>query len=360
MKKLVFAAVVLSLVVLMGCGLEGKGDAAWKEAQKYEEGSTQRLMKQKEAYLAYRAAYEKASAKSKVTAKLLNNYLNSAVARIEFIFGETQSASDQAVKILRKDIEATIQNSENVSDEVKNRYAKFLVSVADNYRNNEDISRAMEELKNARTFAADKMIPDVVEKEAKTEYATFQLVSAQEFMKAIDAAKKTKDGADPLDYIRAEYYAKATLIYDENNAEAQKILAITRKELVSSLSAYEAAITEYIDTALFNQINSDGVLMAVPTVKTVKGNTLLDISFYNNSFNAVKPKAEMFKITTTDGKEIVASEIEFDKKVLEQKYDVKGKLTFKGNIGKDKIKKLSFYFKRDEDTPAIAGDKYFQ
>lgn len=359
MKKLAFAALAMLLVMLVGCGLEGKGDAAWKEAQKYEEGSSPRLMKQKEAYLAYKAAYDKAVANSKVSTKLLNNYLTVAIARIEFIFGETQSANDPAVKILRQDIETTLKNAEGVSDDVKNKYAKFLVSVAENYRDNEDISRTMEELKNARAFAADKTIPDMIESEAKAEYAKFQLVSAQEFMKAIETAKKAKEDAT-LDYIRAEYYAKATLIYDQNNAEAQRILNITRKELVPSLSAYEAGITEYIDTALFEQINSDGILMAVPTVKQGKGTTILDISFYNNSFNAIKPQPRMFTITTTDGKEIVASEVEFEKKALEQKFDVKGKLTFKGTINKDKIKKLSFFYKRDEDTPAITGDKYFQ
>jgi len=359
MKKLAFAVLALSLIVLVGCGLEGKGDAAWKEAQKHGEGTSQRLMKQKEAYLAYKAAYDKAKVNLKVSTKLLNSYLMASIARIEFIFGETTSANDPAVKILRKDIESTLKTAQGISDDVRNRYARFLVSVAENYRDNEDISRAMEELKNARVFAADKMIPNMVESEAKAEYAKFQLVSAQEFMKSIDAKKKTKEDAT-LDYIRAEYYAQAALIYDPLNVEAAKILNITRKELIPSLTAYEAGITEYIDTALFNQINSDGVLMAVPTVRAGKGTTILEISFYNNSFNAVKPKPAMFTLTTTDGKEIVASDVEFEKKVLEQKYDVKGKLTFKGTISKDKIKKLSFFYKRDEDTPPITGDKYFQ
>jgi hypothetical protein len=149
-------------------------------------------------------------------------------------------------------------------------------------------------------------------------------------------------------------------MFDSKNKEAQNILSLTRKELIQSLSAYEAAITEYIDTTLFNDINSDGVLIAVPAVKSVKGKTLLDVSFYNNSFNAIKPQPRMFKLTTLDGKEIEASEIEFEKKVLDQKFDVKGKLTFKGEFDKDKIKKLSFYYKHNDDTPAIIGDKYFQ
>ncbi len=74
-KNLVLAAVALSLLTLVGCGQEGKGNVAWREAQKYEEGSSPRLMKQKEAYLAYKAAYDKAVANSKVSTKLLNNYL---------------------------------------------------------------------------------------------------------------------------------------------------------------------------------------------------------------------------------------------------------------------------------------------
>jgi hypothetical protein len=359
-KKLVFAAIVMSLLVISGCGIEGKGDAAWKQAQKYGEGTSQRLMKQKEAYMAYKTAYDKASANLKVSAKLLNSYLTASIARIEFIFGETQSANDPAVRILRQDIEKTINSSENVTDEVKNRYARFLVSVANNYRENDDITRAMAELKAAKEFAVDKAIPSSVEMEAKMEYAAFQVSSAQGFMNVIEAAKKTKDGAEPLDYIRAEYYAKAALIYDPLNTEALKILATTRRELIPSLTAYEAGITQYSDTALFRQINSDGILMAVPTVRSAKGNTTLEISFYNNSFNAVKPMPRMFTLTTIDGKEIAASNVEFDKKALEQKHDVKGRLTFKGNFDRNNIKKLSFFYKRDEDTPAIAGDKFFQ
>jgi len=355
MKKVVFAAVALSLVVLVGCGgLEGKGDAAWKEAQKHAEGSTQRLMKQKEAYMAYRAAYDNAAAKSKVSSKLLNSYLMSAIARIEFIFGETGSANDQAVRILRQDIEAKLKTPDGVSDDVKNRYARFLVSVADNHRNNEDISRAVEELRNARSFAADKTIPDALERETKSEYAAFQLVSSQGFM---EQARRTKE---PLDFIRAEYYAKAALIFDPANQEAQRILSTTRRELLPSLTAYEAGITEYIDTALFNQINSDGVLMAIPTVRSARGTTQLDISFYNNSFNAVKPRPNMFSLTLVDGTVIPAQSVDFERNVLNQKHDVKGKLTFRGDFNRDRIKKLSFYHKQNEDTPAITGDKYFQ
>ncbi|MDR0303579.1 MAG: hypothetical protein LBH98_02255 [Chitinispirillales bacterium] len=351
MKKYAIAVIALSMIILTGCGLESKGDKAWNEAQKAKEESG-RLMKQKEAYLRYKEAYTAAGAKA--TFKLVNKYLNSSIARIEFIFGETTSASDPAVKILRKDIETLIKQ-DGISDGNKNRYAQWLISVANNYRDNDDISHCIEELKNAKAFAADKTITDAVETETKSEYAKFQLESSKGF---VEQAKKTKD---PLDYIRAEYYAKATLQFDPKNSEAKKILSMTRKELIPSLNAYEAAITEYIDTTLFNDINSDGVLIAVPTVKSIKGKTYLDVSFYNNSYNAIKPKASMFKLVTTDGKEIQASEVEFEKKVLDQKFDIKGKLIFKGDFNKEKIKKLSFYSKSgDENAPAIVGDKYFQ
>jgi len=354
MKRYLIAAIALSMVMLTGCGKEGKGDSAWKAAQNAPEGSSVRLMKQKEAYLCYREVYDKASKRNKVSPKLLNKYLKASIARIEFIFGETTSAMDPAVKILRKDIESLIRK-DGVSDENKNRYAKWLIAVAQNYRDNDDISRCIEELKNAKSVAADKTLTDAVESETKSDYAKFQLKSSQDFIKQ---AQETKD---PLDYIRAEYYAKATLQFDPKNAEAQKILNTTRKELLPSFSAYESAITEYIDTALFNEINSDGVLMAVPAVKSLKGKTQLDISFYNNSYNAVKPKPSMFKLVTTDGKEIKATSADFDKKVLDQKFDIKGKLVFNGDYSKDKIKKLCFRLESgDENAPAIVGEKYFQ
>lgn len=352
MKKYVIMAIALSMIVLTGCGPEGKGDSAWKAAQTAsDEGN--RKFKEKEAYLRYKEAFDNANKKAKVPAKLFNKYLLAYIVRIENILEETSPQSDP-IRIMRKDIESLLIK-DNVSDDNKNRYAKWLITVAQYYRDNDDISRCIEELKNAKAAAADKSITDAVEAETKSEYAKFQLVSSQGF---IEQAKSTKD---PLDYIRAEYYAKATLKYDPQNVEAQKILNIARKELIPSLSAYESAITEYIDTALFNEINSDGVLMAVPAIKPAKGKTQLDISFYNNSYNAIKPRGRMFKLVLTDGKEIEASEIEFEKKVLDQKYDVKGKLVFKGEFGKDKIKKLSFYSESgDDNAPAIAGDKYFQ
>ena len=354
MKRYLIAAIALSMIMFTGCGKEGKGDSAWKAAQNAPEGSSVRLMKQKEAYLRYKEAYDQASKKPKVSSKLLNKYLQSSIARVEFIFGETTSAMDPAVKVLRKDIESLIKK-DGVSDENKNRYAKWLIAVAQNYRDNDDVSRCMEELKNAKSFAADKTLTDAVEAETKSDYAKFQLKSSQDFVKQAQTTK------DPLDYIRAEYYAKATLQFDPKNVEAEKILNQTRKELLPSFSAYESAITEYIDTALFNEINSDGVLMAVPAVKSLKGKTQLDISFYNNSYNAVKPKPSMFKLVTTDGKEIEANEVEFDKKVLDQKFDIKGKLVFSDDYGKDKIRKLCFRFESgDENAPAIVGEKYFQ
>jgi len=359
MKRFAFAAIALSLVMLAACGLESKGDAAWRDAQKAAEGSNQRLMKQKEAYERYREAYNRAVKKGNVSTGLLNKYLLSAIARVEFIFDATGSPNAPAVELLRKDIESRI-NTEGVLSENKDRYARFLITVAQHHRNNEDISRFMQELKNARTFAANKMIADAVEKEATGEFAIFQVLTAHDYLKTAEAAKRTRDGADPLDYIRAEYYARAALIYDPKNAEAQRILATTRRELISTFTAYESAVLEYSDTALFRQINSDGILMAVPTVRTAGGRTQLDISVYNNSFNAVKPRANMFKLVLTDGREITAERIEFERSVLQQKHDVKGKLFFRGNFNRDNIKKLSFHHKLSEDIPAIVGNKYFQ
>ena len=360
MKKLVFAVMVLSLFVLVGCGgLEGRGDAAWKEAQRHEEGSNQRLMKQKEAYERFREAYIGARQKGKVSAQLLNKYLLSAVARIEFIFGATGSPNAPAVEVLRKDIEEAMKSSQEITAEVRDRYARFLISVAQHHRNNEDVSRFKEEVNNARNVAANKTITDAVEREAKAEFALFNVGMAQEYMREAEAARRARNSPD-LDFIRAEYYAKAALISDPNNVEAQRILATTRKELIPVFTAYEAAVLEYSDTALFRQINSDGVLMAVPTIRATAGRTQLDISLYNNSFNNIKPRAEMFSITTTDGRRVVAERVEFERNVLNQKHDVAGKLFFRGNFNRDNIKKLSFHFRQNEDIPAITGDKYFQ
>ena len=362
MKKFALAAVVLSLFMLAACGgLESRGDAAWRDALRAGEAgdSTRLLMRQKEAYERFREAYINARQKGNVSTQLLNKYLLSAVARIEFIFGATGSPNAPAVELLRRDIEAAMKTSQEITAEVRDRYARFLMSVAQHHRNNDDITRFMTELNNARAMAADKTITDALQREATAEFAMFNVGMAQEYLREAEAARRANRSPD-LDFIRAEYYARAALIYDANNTEAQRIVGVTRRALVPVFTAYESAVTEYSDTALFRQINSDGILMAVPTIRAAGGRTQINVSVYNNSFNPILPRANMFRLVTTDGREIVAESVEFDRNAIQQKHAVDGRLFFRGNFNASNIKKLSFHFQQNENIPAIVGNKYFQ
>jgi hypothetical protein len=349
MKRLVFTAIALSFMVLASCGLEGKAEKAWKDAQKATDLSTQRL-KQKEAYAYYSQAYEKAQGKA--SAKLLNGYLKSAITRIGNYFEERKSATDQQVETLRKEIEKVIK-LDGVSVDTKDAYAKFLISVAQNYREKGDISNCIKELDNAKPFSADKSVIEALEAETRIDQGKAQLSIAKG---KIEAAKKSRD---PVDYINAEYYAKVALHFDSTNADAQTVLAQARKELVQHPCIYKVVI-EYSDTALFKAVNSDRVTLAVSAIKAAKGETVLDVKFFNDSWKAINPKPNLFKLVLTNGQEVVADKSVFERKLLEQEKITDGKVTFKGSFSQNDIKVLTFADASDEKTPVITGNKYLQ
>lgn len=329
MKSAVLVSGVLFLL-LVGCGgPETQGDKAWNEAQTLPE--SQKLMKQKEAYIHYVAAVEAASQKGAIPPELLNKYLRAMLARIEFIYENSDIDAD-AVQLLRVDIDEHILSADA---ENRDRYAKFLISIAEVYRGREDLTRCMKELDKALNIAADKSTVETMTKGTREAFAKTQLEIAKEYFAT---AKRSKD---VLDFIRAEYYAKVALHYDSLNAGASNIVAQTRKELVDSYTAYVTAVTEYTDTTLFNMINATPILMKV-AVNQKRASTDLMVTLYNDSYNAIKLRPEMFILKLENGKKVAASTAKFPKKLIDQSHDLEGTLTF--NVGRNagKINKLIF------------------
>ncbi|MCL2845170.1 MAG: hypothetical protein FWE23_06955 [Chitinivibrionia bacterium] len=358
MKKFVLVALMIAItMVLFGCasGPEARGEAAWREAMRAPENSTTRLVRQREAYVRFREAFYAANEKGRITPKLLNNYLMSAIVRAEFIFNETQSPHAPAVKIIRDDIETALK-MDGVSNEVRDAYARFLVSIARHHYDQDGvITRAITELEAARTVAANSRFVDVVIADMKNEFAQIQILTAQNF---IAEAQRSRQ---PLDFIRAEYYARVVQHFAPENEEARRILGETRRELVQFLTAFEAAITDYPDTALFRQINSDGVIMAVQSVSTVRGETVLAVELHNASFANIIPQAGMFKIVLADGTEIPATSITFERRAIQQRHTVAGRLNFRGNIARNNIARVEFQARLgDENAPLVVGTKFLQ
>ena len=358
MKRFVLAAFLLAMtIVMLGCGggSEARGEAAWREAMRAPENSTTRLVKQKEAYVRFREAFYAAQGKGRVSQKLLNNYLQAAIVRAEFIFNETQSPHAPAVKLIRDDIESALK-MDGIRDDVKDAYARFLVSIArHHYDQDGKITGAIEELQGAREIAGNPRFVDVVIADMKAEFAQLQLLTAQNFM------TEAKTSKQPLDFIRAEYYARIVQHFAPENEDAKKILAETRNELVPFLTAFEAAIMEYADTTLFKKMNSDGVIMAVHSVNTVRGETVVAIDLHNASFANIIPEAKMFKIVLTNGTEIPASSITFERRAIQQRHTVAGKLNFKGNIARNTIARVEFQARLgDANAPLVVGTKFLQ
>jgi len=359
MKRCILAVFLLFVsIIMLGCasGPEARGEAAWREAMNAPEGSVTRLVKQREAYIRFREAFYAALERGRgVNPQLLNRYLETAIVRAEFIFGETQSPDAPAVRLIREDIESALKE-QGVSAEVRDAYARFLVSVARHHKDEDsEVLRAIRVLEAAKGYAVNTAFVDGVTSEMKSEFGQSQISVAQ---RSLAEAQRTRD---PRDFIRAEYYARKVQHFLPDDPEARRILGITRRELAGFLTAFEAVITEYADTALFRAINSDGVLISVQSVRSARTETVIEVQVHNASFSNFRPEAQMFRAVMTNGDEIEASSVTFERREIVQRHTVAGRLTFRGNLARNNIARIAFQARLgDENSPLVVGNKFLQ
>jgi hypothetical protein len=338
MKQAIVIFTALLLLSLTACksAEESKGDKAWKAAQGIE-NYAKKVLELKKAYTWYRQAVKKAGPTA--TGELKNKYLDATMTRIEIIT-ENGGVNVDVISYLREDMESYIKDS-TASSDIRDRYSKFLMDVADDYKEKGQLSLCMTNLSQAYEIAdKNKAAVQQKQEEISIEYATTQVDIAKDYLAS---AKKEKDIPD---YIRADYFANAALYYDSTNSAAKAILKKTTKELISSYTAYVSVITEKPDTSLFKAINKNDILISAPTIST-KGKTVsTKLVMFNDSYNAVRIKKENFFIEYENGKIVGATKFKSEKRLIDQEHEETMYVSFPKKSGK--IKKIIFETRNKE------------
>ncbi len=340
MKKIVALTAVTALLALSSCksGAESKADSAWKESiSMTNEG--QKLMKQKEAYIYYQQALAKKGIKSKP--ELMSNFILAAIARIEYIY-EAEGGQAQAIQFIRDEIEKYV-STEGVSAPAKDGYATLIMKLADEARSAGKLTDCMTLVETALRVASDKAAVESTKSEITIDYVAEQLATAQTHL---DAGLKSKDVNE---LIRADYFANVALNYDAASEAAATLLSTIRKANLGGYNAYEAAIVFKSDTALYNKLDTNKVLMAV----TANNGSTLELMVYNNGFNAIRLKPSNFTIIDDAGTSYPATAVKAEKDFLEMEFETTASVTFAKPAGK--IKAIA-YSNEDKD---IRGTKFF-
>ncbi len=348
--KPILTLAAAAILMLSACqtGPEGKADKALKEAIKMSDDQyAQKVLKLKESYQYYKQAIlPYIQNRQEIPVKLKNKYLASTMTRIE-VLAENTTYDMDVFTLLREDVENYITEAE-ITPEIKDRFATFLINLAQFKTDQGNITGAMADLKQAVKVAANKAVPETKLADSKKSFATSQLDMAKELFDT--GVKEDSKG----DVISAEYYTKVALKYDEENAEAVELLSKTRKELTDTYTAYVSVITDYTDTTLFESINTFDILMASTKMRKRGRSLTMDIVMINDAYNALRLKAKDFAIEYEDGTIVKAKKASFKKSLLDQKRETKGTLTFSAKKGK--VKKLTYVNSHDKD---LNSEKFF-
>ncbi len=315
--KFVFSLSVLVMMISCESGspLEKRGDAAYKAAQKLQ--GEQKRIQLKTAYMAYDQAIKKNP--DKISQKLRNRYIEMTLIRASMVLNEG-AAHMEAIPLFIDDVEKYL--NPEVSPELKQQYALFLVQLADSSVAKEKFDDAIATIDKAATFASDPA-PIKAKKEA-----VIKRVAQENFEIAEGEMNIAKANKDEEGFIKAEFYALTALYFDSTHAEAKKLLSKLRKENVGTYSAYLRVIDPIPDSVVFRKINKYDILLAMPTTQKRGGNLATVISIYNYSWGPLRLKAENFSLVDVNGKKYTAKPARLTPELLDQELEAKLKLTF--------------------------------
>lgn len=321
---------VIVILLLMSCSntYESKGDKAYKLA-KNAQGDTGRKLK-KEAYMYYRQAIK--AHPEKVSMNLRNRFIEMTLARAEMVLLDGSYKMD-AIPLFIKDIDGVLNT--DVDQQLKERYAAFLVAMADSSLKIHKLYQGLNTLDKAIGVAVNK-VPiekkklDIIDNFAKENYEAAEI----EMINGI-----TNQDAESL--VRAEFMVQVALLYDKGYPGAKEMLSKLRKENRGTYSAYEAVVYEKPDTNIFDQINKYDILLAVPKVADASRSAYMEVELYNYSCNPQRLRPKNFFIEDTRGRKYTAlKSSKMEKEIVDQEHEVKLKLRFKKSGAK--IKKLAF------------------
>lgn len=322
------ALCLIALINLQSCtpGYEAKGNEAYKAAAGAQGDEKRRL--EKEAYMYYYKAVKENP--NKISNQLRNRFIELTVNRANMVLVQGSSEMDH-IPLFMDDIDSLLTNE--VSPERRNQYAQFLVTLADSNFTNQRIYEGLEILDRAAEVAVDSE-PILEKKETlvgNLAKENFEIAQVE-----LEQYARDKEDVEPL--IRAEYRLKLAKYYDEDNEEIDKLLSEVYSKNAANYSAYEAVVMDKPDTTIYDKINEYSILLAVPTVKRIGKQTVMNVNMYNYSWNPLRLSAGDFYVVGTNGKKYKAlKSSKIDKEILDQEHEIKMILRFPARVKVEKV-----------------------
>lgn len=318
----------LMLVISCTTSYESKGNKAYREALGAGDGSIKRI-KFKEAYYYFKKAVD--TYPNRIGFQLRNRFIEMTLERAEMVLDEGSAEMD-ALPLFMKDIDKHL--TADVEAQNKERYATFLVSLADSCFSKRRLYEGLNLLDKALGVATNKA-PIEAQKKGKLDNFAQENYDAAELEMANGKANE-----DPEALVRAEFMVKVALMFDENYPNAKNLLSDLYKENRGTYSAYAAVVTDKPDSNIYDAVNKYDILLAVPDL--IEGtNPVLKVDMYNYSCNPQRLIAKNFFIEDMNGKRFYAlPSSNFGREILDQELETKMTLRFRSSGAK--IKKLAF------------------
>lgn len=325
-----FVVCIIGLMLLISCSpsYESKGDTAYREAQKAFDGSIKRKLL-KEAYIYYKKAMD--AHPNRIGLRLRNRFIEMTLERAEMVINEGSAEMD-AIPLFMRDIDGNL--TADVESQNKERYANFLVTLADSCFKKYRLYEGLNLLDKAAGVAVNKAPIEAKKKNKMDNFAQENYDAAEiEYVNG-----KTNQDAESL--VRAEFMVKVALLYDENYPNAQKLLSDLRKENKGTYSAYEAVVTDKPDSNIYDAVNKYDILLAVPDIMAGR-NPVAKVEMYNYSCNPQRLRGRNFFIEDVNGKKFKAlPSSKFGREIIDQEHETKMTLRFRSSGAK--IKKLAY------------------
>lgn len=316
--------------MLMSCtsSYESKGNTAYRAAQKVS-GDPQRRL-HKEAYIYYQKAVK--SHPKRVSNTLRNRYLEMTLTRADMVLIEG-SSTKEALPLFMEDIDSLLTPS--VDPQQRERYASFLVTLADSSIARGKLYQGLRYLDKAIGVSGDKA---TIEQKKENFVGSF---AAQNFDLAEVELENAISNEDANAQIRAEFYVDLAVYYDPSLPGAAELQSKIRERNLSCYSAYEAVVDDKPDSNVYDEINKYDILLAVSAHSGGANTATLKIEMYNYSYNPLRLRATDFSIVDVDGKKYKAlSSCKIDTEILDQEHEVKMTLRFPKKAAS--IKKLVY------------------
>ena len=325
-----FVVCIIGLMFLISCSqsYESKGDTAYREAQKAPDGSSKRKL-MKEAYIYFKKALD--AHPDRIGIRLRNRFIEMTLERAEMVIHEGSAVMD-ALPLFMKDIDGNL--TADVDSQNKERYANFLVTLADSSFKKYKLYEGLNLLDKAASVAVNKA-PIEAKKKIKLDNFAQENYDAAEIEMANGLANE-----DAQSLVRAEFMVQVALLYDKNFPNAQKLLGDLRKENKGTYSAYEAVVTDKPDSNTYDAVNKYDILLAVP-VLMAGNNPVLKVEMYNYSCNPQRLRGRNFFIEDVNGKKFQAlPSSTFGREIIDQEHETKMTLRFRSSGAT--IKKLAY------------------